>query len=205
MWRLDVLTPPEWVLRVSERPIEFLRDHAYCELRAASSAQALLAKHVDDVRLVEALCGVACDELAHFALVVKQLEARGATLIPVPANPYMAGLLACTRHDHEGLLLERLLVSALVETRSLERFHLLAEHLPDRELAEFYRSLLKTEAEHQALFVTLARERFGAERTHARLAELRADEARLVARLPFDYRMHAGCGTSAAELAGAAR
>lgn len=192
MWRLDALTPPEWALRVAERPLELLRDHAYCELRAAASAQSLIGKHADEPRLVSALCEVARDELAHFAAVVNELDVRGAKLTPVGANPYTAGLLACTRHGQEELLLERLLVSSLIEARSLERFHLLVEHLPDRALAAFYRSLLKTEAEHQALFVELAREFYDAERVRVRLAELRKDEARVLAGLAFDYRMHSG-------------
>lgn len=197
MWRLAALTPIEWAERVAERPLELLRDHAYCELRAAASAQSLLGKHVDKPRLVSTLCEVARDELAHFAAVVNELEVRGAKLTPVGANPYTAGLLACTRHGQEELLLERLLVSSLIEARSLERFHLLSEHLADRALAEFYRSLLKTEAEHQALFVTLAREFYDAERVRVRLAELRVDEARVLATLPFDYRMHSGLAVRA--------
>ncbi|MBK7876987.1 MAG: hypothetical protein IPJ77_14790 [Planctomycetes bacterium] len=192
MWRLDVLTTPDWVARVETRPVELLSDHAHCELRAAASAQALIVKYTEHAALVQRMSAVAREELLHFELVLDELAKRGGTLLPARANPYAEGLLAARAHRKEELLLDRLLVAALIEARSLERFHLLAEHLHDRELAAFYRGLVPSEAAHQALFVELAKEHYAAERVQERLAELRAAEARVLRALPFDHRMHSG-------------
>lgn len=192
MWRLGSITATEWVRRVEARPLELLSDHAHCELRAAASAQALLARHTDKPRLMQALCEVAREELAHFAQVVGLLDARGGVLAPALANPYVEGLLACRSHHAPELLLDRLLVSALIEARSLERFVLLAENLADAELAAFYRALVPSEAGHRALFVELAREHYPTERVLERLAELCAAETRLLESLPFEPRMHSG-------------
>lgn len=196
MWRLDVLTSVEWVARVEERPVELLSDHAHCELRAAASAQALIMRYTGIAGLVQRMSAVAREELLHFELVLDELAKRGAGLLPSKANPYAEGLLAARSHRKEELLLDRLLVASLIEARSLERFHLLAEHLRDRELGGFYRGLVPSEAAHQALFVELAKEHYPVERVHARLAELRVVEAEVLRALPFDHRMHSGEGSA---------
>ncbi|MBI5362749.1 MAG: hypothetical protein HZA53_06190 [Planctomycetes bacterium] len=192
MNRLEVDTSPRWVERVAERPLELLSDHAHCELRAAASAQALIVKYPEDVELVLRMSAVAREELEHFERVLGVLAKRGAGLLPARANPYAEGLLAARAHKKEELLLDRLLIAALIEARSLERFVLLAEHLADRELAALYRELVPSEAGHQALFVQLARGRYPEARVHARLAELRAVEARVIQALAFEVRMHSG-------------
>lgn len=192
MWRLSSKTSCAWVERIARHPLELLADHAHCELRAASSAQTLIARHASDSALVIALCAVAREELDHFAQVMALLRARGGNLSPAKPNPYAEGLLALRGHRQSELLLDRLLVSALIEARSLERFVLLSEELPDAELAAFYRSLVPSEAGHRALFVELALERFPRARVLERLNELCASEAELLERLAFEPRMHSG-------------
>lgn len=192
MNRLEVDTSVRWVERVAERPLELLSDHAHCELRAAASAQALIVKYPEDAELALRMSAVAREELEHFELVLGELARRGAGLLPARANPYAEGLLAARAHRKEELLLDRLLIAALIEARSLERFVLLAEHLADRELAAFYRALVPSEAGHQALFVQLARGRYPEARVRDRLAELRAVEGRVIQALAFEVRMHSG-------------
>lgn len=192
MGRLDSRTPTTWVACVAERPLELLSDQAHCEMRAAASAQALITPHPDKPALVQALCEVAREELLHHAQVVRELDRRGACLAPGRANPYAAGLLALATGKSAERLLDRLLISSLIEARSLERFQLLSEHHPDRALASFYAALVPSEAAHRALFVELARAEFPRARVDARLAELRAAEAAVLQALPFDYRMHSG-------------
>ena len=153
-----------------------------------------MARHAAPRGQVRAGAGVAREELEHFELVLDVLSRRGATLLPARANPYAEGLLAARSHRKEELLLDRLLVSSLIEARSLERFLLLAEHLRDRELAAFYRALVPSEASHQALFVELAKEHYAPERVRERLEELLGVEARVLAALPFEARMHSGEG-----------
>lgn len=191
-FRLDWSTPAEWAERVAARPLALLSDHAHCELKAAASAQAMVAKNGHHPELVEALGAVAIEELEHFRQVYALLRARGGLLEPQDVNPYADALLERSAATRTRRFLDRLLVAELIEARSLERFHLLAEHLPDTELAQLYRSLMHSEASHQALFERLARELFPEEVAEARRDELRALEAEVMASLPFDFRVHSG-------------
>lgn len=194
-FRLDWQTPPEWVARVEREPLRLLSDHAHCELKAAASAQAMLAKNGHLGELVDALSGVAIEELEHFRTVLGLLRARGGELMAQDVNPYAEALLASAAASRKVRFLDRLLVAELIEARSLERFHLLAEHLADPELAQLYRSLMASEASHQALFDQLARVLYDEDQVQARQRELRGLEAEVMAQLPFDYRVHSGMGS----------
>jgi tRNA-(ms[2]io[6]A)-hydroxylase len=194
-FRLDWSTPPEWVDRVAERPLALLSDHAHCELKAAASAQAMVAKNGQHPDLVEALGAVAIEELEHFQQVYALLRARGGGLEAQDVNPYADALLERSAATRTRRFLDRLLVAELIEARSLERFHLLADHLRDPELAQLYRSLMHSEAGHQALFERLARELFPGEVAESRRDELRVLEAEVMASLPFDFRVHSGMAT----------
>lgn len=191
--RLALRTPVEWVARVAEQPLELLADHAHCELKAASSAQALLAKNADRPELVQALTSVAIEELEHFRAVLGVLRARGGSAGPARRSPYAEGLHARAAASRCDPLLDRLVISYLIEARSLERFQLLAAHLADDELAALYRSLLRSEAGHRSLFLRLARTLFP-EAADERVAALGAEEAAVVAGLAFEPRMHSGTG-----------
>lgn len=199
MFRLTVATPIDWVARVEADVLALLSDHAHCELKAAASAQALIAKNSTRGTLVLRLAEIAREELEHFAAVVHVLDARGGALGLLEPNPYVEALIGRSHHgricaddERDEHLLDRLLVSSLIEARSLERFHLLATHLVDRELADFYRLLVPAEALHQALFRELALSLYPAERVALRLDALTAVEGDIVSRLPFAVRMHSG-------------
>lgn len=193
MKHLDHATPRAWVELVAKRTVDLLCDHAHCELRAEASALALAAKHgAACPGLADELRAVAAEEREHFEAVLELLRERDVELPPARPNPYASALLAARSHRHGEILLDRLLISSLIEARSLERFHLLAEHLEDRALAAFYRSFVPAEAAHRALFVELARRSYPRERVAERLAELRAAEGRIVRGLAFAYRMHSG-------------
>ncbi len=187
-WR----TPPEWVARVERDSLALLSDHAHCELKAAASAQALIARNVGSTRLVRALAEISIEELEHFERVLGELERRGGVLQRTSTSPYAEGLLQASAVDRGDALLDRLLVASLIEARSFERFQLLAAHLADRELVALYESLLASESRHRALFVRLARELFPSAVVEQRAGELCEREARLMAGLPFAYRMHSG-------------
>ncbi len=131
-------------------------------------------------------------ELEHFRRVLAELHARGGKLGPATPGPYAEQLLECSKAGRGAALLDRLIVAGLIEARSLERFHLLATHLSDAKLAQLYGELLPSEAEHQLLFFDLACELFDEGTVERRTSELIAREARVVAGLPFDYRMHSG-------------
>ncbi|MDA1265558.1 MAG: tRNA-(ms[2]io[6]A)-hydroxylase [Planctomycetota bacterium] len=193
-FRLDYETPSGWVARVEEDTLALLSDHAHCELKAAASAQAMVAKNGHHSELVDALSAVAIEELEHFTRVHGLIRARGGTLEPQDVNPYAEGLLERSAATRKVRFLDRLLVAELIEARSLERFHLLSEHLRDAELAELYGALRQSEAGHQALFERLAKELYDEDVVEARRTELRAIEADVVANLPFAFRIHSGVG-----------
>jgi tRNA-(ms[2]io[6]A)-hydroxylase len=189
---LDWSTPVEWVVRIEREPLALLADHAHCELKAATTAQSLIAKNPEQRSLVLALGDVAIEEMQHFVRVVHELHTRGGELGPQDENPYAARLHAVSASTRSSLFLDRLVIAHLIEARSLERFHLLAHHLVDAQLAALYQELLPSEAAHQGLYLRLAREAFGADAVAARVARLRAREGEVMAALPFEPRVHSG-------------
>jgi tRNA-(ms[2]io[6]A)-hydroxylase len=202
MLELAYTTDAAWARAVGAHPVELLCDHAHCELGAAASAQALIHRHARDTGLVERMGALAAEELAHFRQVHGLIAERGGRLEPGLPNPYVEGLLKAAKRssgpwlsamgERDAGLLDRLLVSGLVEARSHERFGLLAEHLEDAELRALYAELGPSEHGHAHLFPKLASERFDADRVERRAAELVALEGELVAGLPFAPRMHSG-------------
>lgn len=189
---LDYETPAAWVAAVEADPLALLSDHAHCELRAAASAQALIVRNPHRTQFVAQMLELAQEELDHFGTVTRLLGERGGQLDHKSPNPYAEGLLTRSAPDRGDPFLDRLVIAGLIEARSLERFHLLAEHLVDPELAGLYRELAPSEARHHTLFLRCAREFFGTDRADERWATLIAREAEVVAGLPFAVRMHSG-------------
>ena len=153
-----------WVSQAMADLDRVLVDHAHCEMKAASNALSLAARHPHDLALVRALTDIAREEIEHFQRVLELLVARGLALGPPPVNPYAAELRRAAgdpRAPRSPLppLADRLVVGALIEARSCERFKLLAAALGaagQRELCAFYTELLAAEARHFRTFVDLA-------------------------------------------------
>ncbi len=150
----------------------------------------LVAAYPDRPRLVRRLVRLAREELRHLEQVHARLVARKLSLGRDPGDPYAQALIALARSGEPQRLVDRLLVSSLIEARSCERLLLLSEALPEADLREFYASLSIAEAGHHALFVELAKEAADAAEVARRLAELAEEEARIVARLPIEARIH---------------
>lgn len=170
-----------------------LADHAHCEKKATASAIALINDYPEDTELVRVLAALAEEELGHFRQVHQVLTERGAELTRDRGDPYARALMGLLRQPVELRKLDRLLVAALIEARSCERFRLLRGELERRgesELAQFFRRLESSEAGHAALFVHLAETRFGSEITRARLDQMADAESEIVARLPIAPRIH---------------
>jgi len=182
-------TDPRWVEVALSDLDRTLADHVHCEKKAAATALKLIADHADRPGLVRAMAKLAQEETQHFLAVLVELQRRGARLSSDEGDPYAQALIRLVGHGKERLL-DRLLVGALIEARSCERLQLLGEALPDERLRELYRRMAQAEAGHERLFVELAAEAFGAERTQARLAELAEAEVRVVADLPLLPRIH---------------
>jgi tRNA-(ms[2]io[6]A)-hydroxylase len=190
MFCLQSETPSRWLEVVLADVDALLADHAYCEKKAAASAMSLIARFPDDDVLVPAMIDLAREELEHFERLWKLVKARGQALGPMDKDPYVAELMPLARKQGEEALVDRLLISSLIEARSAERFFLLADHLPDPELRALYKELSTTESRHHTAFVNLAMNYAPREEVRARLAELAAEEAAIVARLPVAARMH---------------
>ena len=192
---LGLLTPtdPSWVQAVEGDLDRLLSDHAHCELKAAQSALALVARFGGEApEIVEPLLELAREEMQHFEAVRARSGEDGRGLELPEADDYVVALRKSARQDHTDypVLLDRLLIHALIEARSCERFSVLAEGLKDLALQEFYRSLMESEARHYALFRRLAEARFGAEATRTRFAQLTQREASIAAALPLGPTVH---------------
>jgi len=192
---LGLLTPtdPSWIEAAAADLPGLLSDHAHCELKAAVSALSLVSRFgVLYPPLVEPLGGLAQEETAHFRAVERELRARGATLGRADADGYVNALWGLTKAEraHVPVLLDRLLVNALIEARSCERFKLLSEGLSDADLREFYRGLMESEARHYRLFCALSEELFGVRLARERAAELARREAQVARELPLGPKVH---------------
>jgi tRNA 2-(methylsulfanyl)-N6-isopentenyladenosine37 hydroxylase len=182
-------TDPRWAAVAVGDLDATLGDHAHCEKKAAASALKLVADHPERADLVRALAKLAQEELQHLLAVLAELSRRGRVLPSDEGDPYAQALVRLVRGGAHQLV-DRLLVSALIEARSCERLFLLAEALPDPRLRELYGRLAQSEAGHERLFVDLARRHGGEADVDGRLEALAEQEARIVARLPLLPRIH---------------
>jgi tRNA-(ms[2]io[6]A)-hydroxylase len=184
---LLVRTSAKWVELAVSRFDEVLVDHAHCEKKAAAHALSMLAAFPGEPGLPRAMARLAREEAGHLAQVLALMDKRGLSLGRDPGDPYAQGLQEEVRQPHGQRLLDRLIVSALIEARSEERLRLLSKHLPEPELRAFYERLADSEAGHGSLFVRLARKQPGCE---DRLIELSRIEADLIRELPVRAAIH---------------
>jgi tRNA-(ms[2]io[6]A)-hydroxylase len=187
-------TPREWALAVLAEPVRLLIDHAFLEKKAAGNALELLTRWPGDwlPGWVETMTGVARDETAHLAQVMRILLRRGGRLDRVHKNAYANSLRLLVRKGDPAEILDRLLVSALIEVRSCERFAVLAAASDDGELASFYEALFASEFGHYRVFLELARKMAKAAVVDARWQELLAAEAEILARQEAGPRILSG-------------
>ena len=159
MLGLKLPTDPRWV-NIAEKNIqEILTDHAFCEIKAASTAISLMVSFPEYTELVKEMPNLAKEEMCHFELVHNIILDRGWTLGRDRKDHYVIKLLSFFPKggSRTTQLTHRLLYAALIEARSCERFKLLSENLKDKELALFFRSLMESEAGHYTLFLNFAR------------------------------------------------
>ena len=187
-------TPIEWGRAVLVDPISLLIDHAFLEKKAATNALELLTRWPNDWLdgWVEAMTGVARDELAHLAQVTRILLGRGGRLDRHHKNPYANSLRQLARKGEPTEILDRLLIAALIEVRSCERFSVLAAASKDAELAGFYRALFSSELGHYRVFLNLARKFTEGPSLDVRWQEMLAGEARILAEQDPGPRIHSG-------------
>ncbi|MCX2976307.1 tRNA-(ms[2]io[6]A)-hydroxylase [Candidatus Marimicrobium litorale] len=184
-------TPPAWVEWALQNPSTLLVDHANCEKKAASTALNLMYRYVEHGSLLQKLSRLAREELRHFEQVIAIMQARGVEYEQISASRYAGRLRGAVRSAEPQRLVDTLLVGAVIEARSCERFEALAPAL-DGELCAFYRSLLKSESRHYMDYLKLARELGAAEDVEKRVRELLELERVLVETPDTEFRFHSG-------------
>ena len=152
---LLVPTPDEWLAEAQVQLPTLLIDHANCEKKAASTALALMYRYVDHSELLHKMSRLAREELRHFEQVLDLMQLQGVEYIHVSPARYAQGLHALVRKQEPERLVDTLILGAVVEARSCERFMRLIEVLPE-PIAELYQQLVKSEARHYADYLTLA-------------------------------------------------
>ena len=159
MLGLKLPTDPRWVNIVEKNVEEILTDHAYCEQKATSTAISLIITFPEYSELVEEMTTLVKEEISHFKLVHDKILERGWVLGYPRKDEYVIQLQKFFPKGGPRVeqLVHRLLYAALIEARSCERFRLLSEELEDNELAEFYRKLMVSEANHYTMFLGFAR------------------------------------------------
>lgn len=185
MLGLKLPTDPRWV-NIAEKNIEdILVDHAYCEQKAASTCISLIIQFPEREKLVETLSPIVTEEWAHFRMVLRELNKRGYKLGPRRIDHYVVELFKLERKGNkiERQLMDKLLISAMIEARSCERFKLLSEQIKDEDLKKFYHELMISEAGHYVTFVDLAKEYMPEEEVKERLQEMLQEEATIIQNL----------------------
>lgn len=155
---LKLPTDPRWV-NLAEISLEaILTDHAYCEQKAATSCISLIQKYNDKEKLVHELAPIVTEEWGHFRLVLQELQKRGLKLGKQRKDEYVNALINFQTKggSPEDRFLDQLLMMAMIEARSCERFKRLSEGLNDAYMAKFYRRFMESEAGHYTLFIDLA-------------------------------------------------
>ena len=190
MLRLASATPAAWVELALQNLDVVLLDHAHCEKKAAGAAVQLLFRYPQRSFLLAPVAQLAREELEHFERVLGRLAVRGIAFQAQHPSPYGARLHAVVRAREPDRLLDRLLVSALIEARSCERFRLLAGALSGDALGDLYADLVASEARHYQVYLDLARKVAPSEAVDERLSALAEAEARILSEPAVLPRLH---------------
>ena len=190
---LHLPTDPRWVNLAGTSLQDILTDHAYCEQKAATSCISLIQRYNQKEKLVNELAPIVTEEWGHFRLVLAELHKRGLNLGKQRRDEYVNALVQfCQKGGaEEGRLLDQLLMMAMIEARSCERFKRLSEGLNDEYLRKFYRRFMESEAGHYTLFIELAETYIGKEKVRVRWKQWLAYEAEVMKNLELrGDRMH---------------
>ncbi len=182
MLGLKLPTDPRWVNIVEKNIEEILTDHAFCEQKATSTAISLIVSFPEYTDLVQEMTALVKEEISHFKMVHDKIIERGWTLGRDRRDDYVIQLVKFFPKggSRTTQLVHRLLYAALIEARSCERFRLLSEELEDKELAEFYKNLMVSEANHYTMFLGFARQYGNRKEVDAKWQQLLEYEAELM-------------------------
>lgn len=192
MLGLKLPTDPRWA-NIAEKNIEeILTDHAYCEQKAASSAISFIILYPEKTELVEAMAELSREEMEHFQMVHERIVQRGLALGKPRKDEYVRQIMDFFSKNvsREQRLTQNLLIAALIEARSCERFRVLSENIEDKELAEFYRKLMVSEANHYTMFLKFARQYGNREKVDEMWQSLLTYEADVMRSLGKEEKIH---------------
>ena len=197
---LRIKTPSSWAVKVLQNPIALLSDQVYLEKKAANNALEFLNLWPGPqapAHWLASVASIARDETLHMQAVLKLLEKKGGKLEHVHKNPYAYDLRMLVRKGSgQQDLADRLLVSALIEARSCERFICLSEGSTDADLTRFYKSLVSSENGHYKMFVDMAKKVLKPKEVEARWDKLLDEEAKVIQRQPTGFKIHSGWETA---------
>jgi tRNA 2-(methylsulfanyl)-N6-isopentenyladenosine37 hydroxylase len=182
MLGLKLPTDPRWANLAEKSLDEILTDHAYCEMKAATSCISIIQLFPDKSDIIEALSPIVTEEWGHYRLVIQEINKRKLKLGYQRKDEYVNKLLQFKKKglSREESLLEKLLTCALIEARSCERFRLLSLHLAEDSLKHFYHQFMVAEANHYRLFLDLAKKHFPERKVNLRWQEYLDFEATMI-------------------------
>jgi tRNA 2-(methylsulfanyl)-N6-isopentenyladenosine37 hydroxylase len=182
---LQLPTDPRWANLENISLEEILTDHAYCEQKAATSCISLIQRYSEKEKLVNELAPIVTEEWGHFRLVLNELKKRNLKLGRQRKDDYVNKLMEFQKkgESEEETLLDRLLIFALIEARSCERFKRLSDGLNDEYLSNFYRRFMESEAGHYTLFIELAETYIDKEKVRTRWKQWLAYEKEIIQQL----------------------
>ena len=183
-------TPDSWLAQVQNNLPTLLIDHANCEKKAASTALNLIYRYVDKPKLMLQLSKLAREELRHFEQVLGILRKRKIEYVHVSSSRYAGRLREGVRTFEPARLIDILIVSAIVEARSCERFSRMVDTL-DSDLATFYRSLLQSEERHFGVYLKMAQQ-YADEQIDDRVQYCLELDQRLIESQDGQFRFHSG-------------
>jgi len=187
---LGSTTDPRWIKTVLADFDAFLADHASCERKANAMLMSMIVKYPDRTAIIPQLIQLAQEELEHFAEAYTCMTDRGLLLTKDEPDPYVNQLLAAARHGRDERFIDRMLIAAVIEKRGAERFRIVAEHIPEPDLAAFYDRLWKCEMKHAQVFVLMLKKEFSADLIDGRLDELLTLETNILAGLKLRAALH---------------
>ena len=188
---LHVATPDAWVSHALGDLGTLLVDHANCEYKAAATGMSLITKYRHLPRLQRLMARLVREEMLHYEQVLLFMERMGVEFRPLSASRYARTLRESVRTDEAGRLVDLLIIGAIVEARSCERFATLWPHLPT-SLGRYYKSLLRSEGRHYQDYLALARENGDQRSVNERLAHFLTIDAQLIQRSDSEFRFHSG-------------
>ena len=188
---LHCATPDAWVKNAVDNQALLLLDHANCEKKAASTALNLMFRYVGDFDMMNKMSRLAREELRHYEQVMDLMQARNISYDQITPGRYAGEMRKLVRTHEPARFVDTLIVGAIIEARSCERFAKLAPHL-DEELQKFYLSLLKSEARHYEDYLTLAHRAAEGTDISARVQEFLALEKTLIEGKDEEFRFHSG-------------